>query len=82
MRLVLPLAQREAGNLDATVNRHQKPLTKLVASKFRFLPGGRMGKHWACRPKFGRSRPHSGTQKAQSPALIPSPAKMRARPMR
>lgn len=33
MRLVLPLAQHGASNLDATVNRQQKPLTKLVASK-------------------------------------------------
>src|SRR5208283_5011179 len=28
-----PLAQHGASNLDATVNRQQKPLTKLVASK-------------------------------------------------
>ena len=33
MRLVLPLAQHGASNLDATVNRQQKPLTKLVATK-------------------------------------------------
>ena len=32
MRLVLPLAQHEVSNLDATVNRQHKPLTKLVAS--------------------------------------------------
>src|SRR5208282_4048940 len=28
-----PLAQHGASNLDATVNRQQKPLTKLVATK-------------------------------------------------
>src|SRR5271166_4539176 len=33
MRLVLPLAQHGAGNFDATFNRQQKPLTKLVATK-------------------------------------------------
>ena len=37
-----------------------------------------MGKQWACVPKLGRSLAHSGTQKAQSPAPIPSPAKMGA----
>ena len=30
MCLALPLAQHGASNLDATVNRQQKPLTKLV----------------------------------------------------
>ena len=43
MHLVLPLAQHGASNLDATVNRLQKPLTKLVASK----PGFYRADTWA-----------------------------------
>ena len=43
MRLVLSLAQHGASNLDATVNRQQKPLTKLVASK----PGFYRADTWA-----------------------------------
>ena len=64
-----------ASNLDATVNRQQKPLTKLVASKRGFYRAD----IWASN---GNACPNSGavcrirTQKAQPPALIRSPAKM------
>ena len=53
MRLVLPLAQHGASNLDATVNRQQKPLTKLVASK----PGFYRADTWASN---GHACPNSG----------------------
>ena len=53
MRLVLPLAQHGAGNFDATFNRQQKPLTKLVASK----PGFYRADTWA---RNGHACPNSG----------------------
>src|SRR5271157_43108 len=53
MRLVLPLAQHGASNFDATVNRQQKPLTKLVASK----PGFYRADTWA---RNGHACPNSG----------------------
>ena len=55
MRLVLPLAQHEVSNLDATVNRQQKPLSKAGCEQARFLSGGNKGKQWACGPKLGHS---------------------------
>ena len=48
-----PLAQHGASNLDATVNRQQKPLTKLVASK----PGFYRADTWASN---GHACPNSG----------------------
>lgn len=48
-----PLAQHGASNLDATVNRQQKPLTKLVASK----PDFYRVYIWA---RNGRACPNSG----------------------
>ncbi|SPE30058.1 hypothetical protein SBA5_740002 [Candidatus Sulfotelmatomonas gaucii] len=75
MRLVLPLAQHGAGNFDATFNRQQKPLTKLVASK----PDFYRADTWAAMGMRAQIRAQSGapgTQKAQPPALIRSPAKM------
>ena len=81
MRLVLPLAQHGASNFDATVNRQQKPLTKAVASKPGSIGrthGPAMGMHAQIWAQSGAS----GTQKAQPPALIRSPAKMGALPMR
>jgi len=52
---VLLLAQHGTSNLDATVNRLEKTLTKLIANKLGFLSGEDMGKQWACVPKCGRS---------------------------
>jgi len=66
MRPVLPLAQHRASNLDATVNRQQKPLTKLVASSQVSIgrtPGQAMGMRAQIRAQSGaqelgmRSRP-------------------------
>jgi hypothetical protein len=53
MRLVLPLAQPGASNLDAIVNRQRKPLTKLVGSKPGFYPADT----WASN---GHACPNSG----------------------
>jgi hypothetical protein len=61
-----PLAQHGTSNLDAIVNRQQKPLPKLVASK----PGSYRADTWAIN---GHACPNSGavwrirTQKAQPP---------------
>jgi hypothetical protein len=74
MRLVLP-PQHGASNLDATVNRQQKPLAKLVASNqisIACTHGQGMGMRAQIRTQSGASR----TQKVQPPALIRSPAKM------
>lgn len=63
---VIGVTEKGDGNLDATVNRQQKPLTKLVASK----PGFYRADTWASN---GHACPHraqsgaSGTQKAQPP---------------
>jgi len=68
MRLVLPLAQHGAGNFDATFNRQQKPLTKLVASKPDFYRAD-IGKQWACVPKFGRSLAHQELRSRSRPQI-------------
>ena len=79
MRLVLPPRSALDKQSRCQINRQQKPLTKLVASKARFLSAGHMGKQWACVPEFGRRSGASGTQKAQPPALKRSPAQDGAR---
>ena len=70
-----PLAQHGASNLDATLNRQQKPLTKLVASK----PGFYRADTWASN---GHACPNSGAvwrirnSEGAAARLIRSPAKM------
>jgi len=76
MRLVLP--PRSAWNKQSRCHRQSptKAANEAACEQARFLSGGHMGEQWAWVPKFGRSPGASGTQKAQPPALIRSPAKM------
>jgi hypothetical protein len=69
MRLVLPLAQHGASNLDATVNRQQKPLTKVVASKLGFYRADTWASNGHACPNSGAVWA-SGTQKAQPPDKV------------
>ena len=53
MRLVLPLAQHGASNLNATVNRQTKAANEGGCEQARFLSGGHMGSNGHACPNSG-----------------------------
>ena len=73
MRLVLPLAQHGVSNLDATDNRQQKPLTKLVASTPDFYRADTWASNWHACPNSGIVWRIRNSEGAAAP--IRSPAK-------